>query len=77
MNDKAIVRRNYLDLATGQLHYRVAGDRARVTITGVVDPDECAVGMCGLVLQIEKGRVHGRELLHIPGLVLCQCEDTG
>ncbi len=32
MNDKAIVRRKYLDLATGQLHYRVAGDRANAPL---------------------------------------------
>ena len=28
MNDAVTVRRDYLDLASGQLHYRTAGDRA-------------------------------------------------
>jgi hypothetical protein len=59
------------------IEQRPPRDRRRVTVARIIQPDECTVSVGGLVLQVEKGRVHGRKLLHFRRLVHCQCEDTG
>ena len=43
----------------------------------IVNPDEGSVGVGRFVLQIEKGRIHRRKLLHDEGLVHGQNESIG